>query len=184
MNIHELDLNNDSFSVLAKFGEPEVEILPFWRRNLAIKKTMRKKPYLWNKSRRQFSYAARCFMPKLVVHQTAPVWFVKNECFMAKIDVYRSLLASDHVIGWDFKITSLSNSNASFINIWDRLIWRRSPDLTRSSKLATAPNCTWVHNSGEYWHGCFFTPVVTATGQSVELVFNFQGRLWIQTLLP
>ena len=24
-------------------------------------------------------------MPKIVVYQTAPVWFVKNECFMAKI---------------------------------------------------------------------------------------------------
>ena len=38
-------------------------------------------------------------MYKIVVYQTAPVWFVKNECFMAKIDVYRSLLASDRVIG-------------------------------------------------------------------------------------
>ena len=32
------------------------------------------------------------------------------------------------------------NSNASFINIWDHLIWRRSPNLTRSLKLAAAPN--------------------------------------------
>ena len=38
-------------------------------------------------------------MPKIVVYQTASVWFVKNECFMTKIDVYRSLLASDRVIG-------------------------------------------------------------------------------------
>ena len=42
-------------------------------------------------------------MYKIAVYQTAPVWFVKNECFMAKIDVYRSLLASDRVIGWDIK---------------------------------------------------------------------------------
>ena len=81
-----------------------------------------------------------CFMPKIVVYQTAPVWFVKNECFMAKINVYRSLLAGDRVIGWDIKMTSHPNSNASFINIWDCLIWRRSPNLTRSSKLAAAPN--------------------------------------------
>ena len=40
-------------------------------------------------------------------------------------------------------MTSHPNSNASFINIWDRLIWRRSPNLTRSSKLAAAPNCWW-----------------------------------------
>ena len=79
-------------------------------------------------------------MYKIIVYQTAPVWFVKNECFMAKIDVYRSLLASDRVIGGDIKMTSHPNSNAIFINIWDRLIWRRSPNLTRSSKLATAPN--------------------------------------------
>ena len=79
-------------------------------------------------------------MPKIVVYQTASVWFVKNEYFMAKIDVCRSLLPSDRVIGRDIKMTSHPNSNASFINIWDRLIWRRSPNLTRSSKLAAAPN--------------------------------------------
>ena len=71
------------------------------------------------------------------------VWFVKNEYLMAKINVYRSLLPSDRVIGWDMKMTSHPNSNTSFINIWDRLIWRRSPNLTRSSKLAAAPN--WSH---------------------------------------
>ena len=60
---------------------------------------------------------------------------------MTKIDVCRSLLPSDRVIGWDIKMTSHPNSNASFINIWDRLIWRRSPNLTRSPKLAAAPNC-------------------------------------------
>ena len=87
----------------------------------------------------------------IVVYQTAPVWFVKNEYFMAKIDVCRSLLPSDR--GWDIKMTSHPNSNASFINIWDRLIWWRSPNLTRSSKLAAAPNC-WactLHNLGWTW---------------------------------
>ena len=79
-------------------------------------------------------------MPKIVVYQTASVWFVKNEYFMVKIDVCLSLLPSDRVIGWDIKMTSHPNSNASFINIWDRLIWQRSPNLTRSSKLAAAPN--------------------------------------------
>ena len=44
-------------------------------------------------------------MPKIVVYQTAPVWFVKNECYTAKIDVYLSLLASDRVIWWDIKMT-------------------------------------------------------------------------------
>ena len=114
-----------------------------------------KNPYLWNKSSRQFSYATRCFMPKIVVYQTAPVWFVKNEYFMAKIDVYRSLLPSDRVIGWDMKMTSHPNSNASFINIWDRLIWRRSQNLTRSSKLAAAPNW-WRHWSGSSFAQVFF----------------------------
>ena len=80
-------------------------------------------------------------MPKIVIYQTTPVWFVNNEYFMAKIDVYRSLLPSDHVIGWDRKVMSHPNSNASFINIWGRLSWWRSPNLTRSSKLAAAPNC-------------------------------------------
>ena len=79
-------------------------------------------------------------MPKIVVYQTAPVWFVKNEYFMAKIDVCRSLLPNNRVIGWDIEMTSHPISNASFINIWDRLIWRRSPNLTRSLKLAAAPN--------------------------------------------
>ena len=34
MNIHQLDFNRLVFE-MAKFGEPEVEIPPFWRRNLA-----------------------------------------------------------------------------------------------------------------------------------------------------
>ena len=63
-------------------------------------------------------------MPKIVISQTTPVWFVKNEYLMAKIDVYRSLLPSDRVIGLDMKTMSHPNSNASFINIWDHLIWR------------------------------------------------------------
>ena len=106
-------------------------------------------PRLWNKGPHQFSSAAMCFMPKMVSHQTTPVWFVKNEYVMVKIYVYRSLLPSDCVIGWDAKMTSHPNSNASFINIWDRLIWRWSPNLTRSSKLAAAPNC---------WMGVYLTP--------------------------
>ena len=105
-------------------------------------------------------------MPKIVVYQTASVWFVKNEYFMAKIDVCRSLLPSDRVIGRDIKITSHPNSNATFINILDRLIWRRSPNLTRSSKLAAAPNCSfglpytwyaqWIIQKSVNWF--FFRP--------------------------
>ena len=144
MNIHQLDLNSDSFS-----GSPNLENRKWKFRHFGAEIWRPRKPwentYLWNKSRRQFSYAARCFVPKIAFYQTASVWFVKNEYFMAKIDVCRSLLRSDRVIGWDIKMTSHPNSNASFINIWDRLIWRRSPNLTRSSKLAAAPNC-WNNN--------------------------------------
>ena len=43
MNIHQLDLKRLVFGI-AKFGEPEVEILPFWRGNLAIKKNGEKTP--------------------------------------------------------------------------------------------------------------------------------------------
>ena len=63
---------------------------------LAPKSRDQEKPWentpLWNKSRRQFSYAARCFMPKIVSHQNTPVWFVNNEYFIAKVDVCHSLL--------------------------------------------------------------------------------------------
>ena len=117
-------------------------------------------------------------MPKIVVYQTAPVWFVKNECFMAKIDVYRSLLASDRVIGWDIKImTSHPNSNASFINIWDRLIWRRSPNLTISSKLAAAPNW-WRPGDLNVWPG----GLLQATVQCVLSAVNPSGRALALTL--
>ena len=68
---------------IVKFGEPEVEIPPFWRRNLAINKTVRKPLSL--KLCRQFSYATRFFMPKIVIHQATTLWFVKNEYLMAKI---------------------------------------------------------------------------------------------------
>ena len=61
--------------------------------------------------------------------------------FVANINIYHSLLPRDRMIGWDMKMTSHPNTNASFINIWDRLIWRRSPNLTRSSKLAAAHRC-------------------------------------------
>ena len=48
-------------------------------------------------------------MSKIVGYQTTPVWFVKNEYLMAKIDGYRSLLPSDHVIGLDIKQGSHSS---------------------------------------------------------------------------
>ena len=64
---------------IVQFGEPDWGgNSDIWCRNLAIKKTVRKPP-LSNKSYCQFSYAARCFMPKIVSYQTTPVWFVKNE---------------------------------------------------------------------------------------------------------
>ena len=62
---------------------------------------------------------------------------------MAKINVYRSLLPSGRVIGWDIKMTSYPNSNASFINIWDRLIWRQWPNLTRSSSITNLGVVSW-----------------------------------------
>ena len=108
-------------------------------------------------------------MPKIVVYQTAPVWFVKNEYFMAKIDVCRSLLPSNRVIGWDIEMTSHPNSNASFINIWDRLIWRWSPNLTRSSKLAAAPN--YWGQSHIFW---------TCPGEPTVPIFSCdQAALWM-----
>ena len=70
-----------------------MEIPPFWCRNLAIKKTVRKPLSLKQKlqSHGQFSYAARCFMPKILIYQTQLV--------CEKINVYCSLLPSDRVIG-------------------------------------------------------------------------------------
>ena len=39
-------------------------------------------------------------MPKIIIYQTTtPVWFVKNEYLMAKIDAYQSLLPSGRMIG-------------------------------------------------------------------------------------
>ena len=123
-------------------------------------------------------------MPKIVVYQTAPVWLVKNECFMAKIDVYRSLLASDRVIGWDIKMTSHPNSNASFINIWDRLIWRRSPNLTRSSKLAAAPNCWFLGASSS---NCKLAVTVICCWQGYgfpQALFTLHTAWWICHTAP
>ena len=47
---------------------------------------------------------------------------------------------------------------ASFINIWDRLIWQRSPNLTRSSKLAAAPNWSLSTKAVTNSDSCFQTP--------------------------
>ena len=59
---------------------------------------------------------------------------------------------NDRMIGWDIKVTSHPNWNVIFMNIQDRLIWRWSPNLTRSSKLAGAPN--WLADTIliiKYW---------------------------------
>ena len=132
-------------------------------------------------------------MHKIVVYHTAPLWFVKNEYFMAKIDVCRSLLPSDRVIGWDIKITSYPNSNASFINIWDRLIWRRSPNLTRSSKLAAAPNCSFANEVQATTvtnmiciHNKTLSPIITVTAlisSATEKMFGYALVRWCWEIL-
>ena len=71
-------------------------------------------------------------MPKILVYQTAPVWFVKNEYFMAKIDVCRSLLPSDRVIGWDIEMTSDTNSNAFKCKFYKHV---GSPNLATIAKF-------------------------------------------------
>ena len=110
------------------------------------------------------------------------VWFVINEYLMAIINVYRSLLPSDRVIGWDMKMTSHPNSNASFINIWDPLIWRRSPNLMRLSKLAAAPNCPalvkqLVNTSTDYW--CMASKL-----KALQIYFEWIWSSWVWVYLP
>ena len=85
--------------------------------------------------------------------------------FLLKIDAYRSLLPSDPVTGWAMKMMSNPNSNESFINIRDRLIWRRSPNLTRSSKLAAAPN--WWQ---ELFIGFVLISVVCSLNNSISIL--------------
>ena len=80
----------------------------FWRSHTS-RKPWEITPPLWNKSRRQFSYAARCFMPKIVSYQTTPVWFVKIEYFMVKINVFHSLLPINHMIGRDIQWRHIRN---------------------------------------------------------------------------
>ena len=117
-----------------------MEIPQFWCWNLAIKKTIRKNIFLKQKQSLVF-LCREGFMPKIISYQTTPVWLSKNEYLKVKINVYCSVPPSDRVIGWDMKMTSHPNSNASFINIQDSLIWRWLPNLTRSSKLVAALNC-------------------------------------------
>ena len=95
-----MDLNSDSFSGSSKFGEPENSAI------LAPKSSNQenceKTPILETKA------AVSFLMPQGVLcYQTTLVWFVivKNEYFMAKIDVHRSLLPSERVIAWDMKMT-------------------------------------------------------------------------------
>ena len=69
---------------------------------------------------------------------------------MAKINVYCSLLPSDHVIGWDIKMTSYPNSNASFNknDVWNAKIpsaAQRSVYGTNSKYIgAECPPPNWV----------------------------------------
>ena len=70
------------------------------------------------------------------------------------------------------------NSNASFINIWDRLIWRQSPNLTRSSKLAAAPNCYMVPH--DPMHGA---KTVHGARTVTQSVLNLQADKCNQSVL-
>ena len=75
----------------------------------------REKPtFLWKKSRRQFSDAVRCFVPKTFNYQTTSVWFVTNEYLMGKTDVYRSLRPCYRVVGWDIKNDVTSKFKCKF----------------------------------------------------------------------
>ena len=80
-----------------------------------------------------FKWREGILSPRALVRGN-PVWVkfaAENQAtpvLLVKIDVYHSLLPSDSVIGWYIKMISHPNSNASFINIWDRLI-RSRPKL-------------------------------------------------------
>ena len=62
---------------------------------------------------------------------------------MAKIDVYRSLLASDRLIGRDIKMTSQPNSDAKFYK------HLRSPNLATIAKfdeIVKIRGCTQLYS--------------------------------------
>ena len=80
-------------------------------------------------------------MPEIVSYQTTPVWFVNTSWQKSMFTTVYYLATA---IGWHIKMTSHKNSNASFINNQDRLIWQRSPNLARSSKLVAASNCLYI----------------------------------------
>ena len=93
--------------------------------------------------------AAISFMPKIVYYQTSPVWFIKNEYIVAKINVYCSLLPSNRLIGWDIKVTSHPNSNASLIKHLYLPYLVTIAKFDEVVKMATAPNwsvCRLVFN--------------------------------------
>ena len=117
MNIHQLYLNRDTFSRSSNLGNRKWKCRHFGAEIYRDQEKRENPPPptapLWNKSRRQFSYAARCFMPKIVSYQTTPVWFVNNEYCIAKINVYHSL-PSDRVIGLDIKNDITSEFNCNF----------------------------------------------------------------------
>ena len=98
MNIHQLDLNSDSFRD-RQFWRAGSGNSPILAPKSSNQENREKTPIFKTKAAVSFSYVARCFMPKIVVYQTAPVWFLKNKYFKAKIDVCRNLLPSDRVIG-------------------------------------------------------------------------------------
>ena len=148
MNIHQLDLNSDSFSrSIVKFGEPEVNMVkipPFCRRNLNI--INRKKTPIFE-TKATFSF----LMPPGVLYLKISYTFLVCEKWILNGEnrCLPQLLPSNanHMIGWDIKMTSHLNSNASFINIWDLyIIWRDHQNWRLHPTAKTFPTGTQRNN--------------------------------------
>ena len=76
-NIYQLGFYNNSFQRSSNFGNRKWKFWRFGDRNVVMKKVEAPPPSCWSKICSQFSYAAVCFMPKIVGHQTTPAGCAK-----------------------------------------------------------------------------------------------------------
>ena len=83
-------------------------------------------PHLWNKSHHQFSYVARCFMPKVVSYQTTPAWFGLQKKWIFK--------------GWKLMLTAIYR-----LTTWLGETWKWSHvRIQMQVKHSTSPNLATI----------------------------------------
>ena len=142
MNIHQLDLNSDSFS-----GSSNLENRK-WRNSAILapkssdQENREKTPIFETKAAVSFLMPQEALCLKYL-----SIRLLSLVCENRKINVYRSLLPSDRVIGWDMKMTNTSQNGP----ISERPKRKRPHSETAPTETAQLRNGPNRNGPGKPW---------------------------------